>query len=167
MPEVRGRLIRILPAGNVSKNGRRFRLRLTLFVAAFMSFFHPASWANSVGAYRPDRVLLIIGGQWDDPSSFLIRTDNELHEIASLLKHWGTPFDILRLDQQKLDRSHFLDFTGKPRYGAILWDADPVAFGDQNARDIHLLQGNGRQPRRDHHHGHHHFRDGRDERRQP
>lgn len=84
--------------------------------------------------YRPNRILLVIGDQWDDPAGTLIREGNEFHELASLLKHWGLPFDIVRLDQQKLDRNLFLGFTGEPRYGTILWDADPAEFPDQNLK---------------------------------
>jgi hypothetical protein len=83
-------------------------------------------------AFRPNRVLLVIGDQWSDPSGFLVREGNEFHELASLLKNWAIPFDILRLDQQKLDRNDFLGFDGKARYGAVLWDADPALFKDQN-----------------------------------
>ena len=84
-----------------------------------------------VGA-RPNRILLVIGDQWDDPGGYLVREGNEFHEIVSLMKNWGLPFDVLRLDQQRLDRNDFLGFDGKPSYGAILWDADPAALHDQN-----------------------------------
>src|SRR5208283_4651702 len=30
--------------------------------------------------------------------------------------------DILRLDQAMMDPNHFTDFSGRARYGAILWD---------------------------------------------
>jgi hypothetical protein len=77
-------------------------------------------------------VLLVIDGQWDDPSSFLVRPGNEFHQLASLLKNWGVPFDVARLDQERLDRNHFLGYDGHARYGAILWDADSPAFKDQD-----------------------------------
>jgi len=97
-------LIRIFPAAKAAKREWFIRLRPTLFIAAFL-WCVPCAWGvNPAITGRPDRVLLVIGDQWDDPSSFLIRTDNELHEIASLLKNLGTPFDILRLDQQPLVR---------------------------------------------------------------
>lgn len=82
--------------------------------------------------HRPNRVLLVIGDQWDDPTGYLVREGNEFHEIVSLMKNWGIPFDILRLDQQRLDRNNFLGFDGKPLYGALLWDADPSGLNDQN-----------------------------------
>jgi hypothetical protein len=128
MAGISRRLIRTLLA---SKREWRTRLGLVLCFAAFLCVFQHASLANAATTGRPNRVLLVIGDQWDDPSSFLIRAHNELHEIAGLLKDWGIPFDILRLDQQRLDRDCFLDYDGNPRYGAILWDADPMAFKDQ------------------------------------
>lgn len=87
---------------------------------------------------RPFRVAVVIGDQWNDPSSYLIaaqkqpdKTDvtelpkaNDLHALAVLLKSWGIPFDIIRLDQQFLDRYLFLDIYGKPRYGTIIWDVN-------------------------------------------
>jgi hypothetical protein len=82
--------------------------------------------------FRPARVLLVIADQWDDPSGYLVREGNELHELVSLLKSWNVPFDIARLDQQRLDRKDFLDLGGKARYGAILWDADPTAYPEEN-----------------------------------
>lgn len=87
--------------------------------------------------FRPNRVLVIIGDQWEDPSSYLVREGSEFHEIATLLKSWGIPFDVARLDQQELDRNLFLDYDGQPRYGAILWDADPARFKD---RDYQVLE---------------------------
>ena len=105
------------------------RLALAFLLLAFaLSSFGAARPV----AFRPNRILLIIGNQWDDPTSYLVRGDNEFHDIVSLLKNWGIPFDILRLDQQRLEPNHFLGYDGKPLYGAILWDADPTAFMDQN-----------------------------------
>ena len=33
----------------------------------------------------------------------------DFHHLAVLLKSWGIPFDVIRLDQQFLDRYMFLD----------------------------------------------------------
>jgi peptidoglycan/xylan/chitin deacetylase (PgdA/CDA1 family) len=132
MPDVCGSLIRILPGENAPQDRCLVKLRSMLFIGAFITLLIPPLWAAPALSGRPPRVLLVIGDQWDDPASFMIGTNNELHEIASLLKNWGIPFDIVRLDQQRLDRNTFLDYDGKPRYGAILWDADPVAFANQN-----------------------------------
>jgi hypothetical protein len=97
-------------------------------VAAATGLAQPAR----AGDFRPNRILLVIGDQWDDPSSYLVREGNEFHGVVTLLKSWGIPFDIARLDQQRLDRNILLDHQGQTRYGAILWDADPAQFKDQN-----------------------------------
>lgn len=88
---------------------------------------------NTTG-YNPFRIAVVIGDQWDDPSSYLIKANenpgrsdvtsifkaNDFHHLVVLLKSWSIPFDIIRLDQQFLDRYMFLDMYGKPKYGAII-----------------------------------------------
>ncbi len=91
---------------------------------------------------KPFRVLLIIGDQWDDPASYMVGLpqstgeysgydakpevpgDRDFHHLVVLLKSWGIPFDIVRLDQQILDRYMFLDMNNNPRYGTIIWDVN-------------------------------------------
>ena len=41
------------------------------------------------------------------------------------LKSGGYPFDILRLDEQRLQINRFLDGEAKPNYGCVIWMADP------------------------------------------
>ncbi|MGH9453921.1 MAG: hypothetical protein ACRD2O_08130, partial [Terriglobia bacterium] len=110
------------------------KMKRLAFMAATLLVASAAAYSQAALAAvpRPNRVLLVIGRQWDDPSGFLVREGNEFHELASLLKNWGIPFDILRLDQERLDPDDFIGFDGKPLYGAILWDADPAKFKDQN-----------------------------------
>src|SRR5215469_9332368 len=72
---------------------------------------------------KPYRVLIVISDQWKDPRSFLVTGGGEFQTLVTLFKSWGIPFDILRLDQTLMDPSHFTDFAGNARYGAILWDA--------------------------------------------
>ncbi len=49
---------------------------------------------------------------------------NDFHQLVIQLKSWGIPFDVVRLDQQFLDRHMFLDFHGNPKYGTIIWDVN-------------------------------------------
>jgi hypothetical protein len=74
---------------------------------------------------KPYRVLIIIGDQWDDPGSYAIdarsRFGNRSRESAkdfldvmTMLKIWGIPFDILRLDQQRPQINRFLNGIGGP-----------------------------------------------------
>jgi hypothetical protein len=80
-------------------------------------------------AVKPFRVLVIIGDQWTDPLSYNIDTrrveGDEFIDVVSMLKIWGIPFDILRLDQQRLQINRFLDGEAKPNYGCVIWMADP------------------------------------------
>jgi hypothetical protein len=85
-------------------------------------------------AATPYRFLLVAGNQWEDDSSFLIDRPSEFQITAALLKSWGLPFDVMRLDQQLLDRYHLLDRDGRPRYGTIIWNAPEI-----KGRDISLL----------------------------
>ena len=82
----------------------------------------------------PYRFLLVAGNQWDDDASSVIDRPSEFQVTAALLKTWGLPFDIVRLDQQNFDRYHLLDRDGHSRYGTIIWDAPEV-----KGRDIGLL----------------------------
>jgi hypothetical protein len=77
----------------------------------------------------PYRFLLVISDQWKDPASYVLEGDGEFPVVASLLKSWGLPFEILRLDQQRLDY-HMLERDGSPRYGTIIWLAGPEASRD-------------------------------------
>jgi hypothetical protein len=91
---------------------------------------------------NPLRVVVIIGSQWTDPASYQVDMpkptgeysgydaspdmmgDCDFHHLVVLLKSWGIPFDIVRLDQQLLDRYMFLDINNNPRYGTIIWDVN-------------------------------------------
>jgi hypothetical protein len=82
-------------------------------------------------------VLLVIGDQWDDPGSYCIDSQARLYDlparqsgkdfldVATMLKIWGIPFDILRLDQQRLQINRFLNGVAEPHYGCVIWMADP------------------------------------------
>ncbi len=100
------------------------RLFLSLFAFCLCSF-----------AVQPYRFLLVIGDQWEDEGSYLIERSSDFQVLAALLKTWGLPFDILRLDQQRLDAYHLLDREGRPRYGTVVWDAGPM-----KGKDIALVQ---------------------------
>ena len=84
---------------------------------------------------KPYRVLIVISDQWKDPRSFLVSGGGEFQTLVTMFKSWGIPFDILRLDQTLMDPSHFTDFAGKARYGAILWDVP----GDVSPADQALV----------------------------
>src|SRR5713101_7147822 len=90
--------------------------------------------ACCAAAAPPYRFLLVVGNQWEDPASFSMERSGEIQITAALLKTWGLPFDVMRLDQELLDRYHLLERDGSPRYGTIIWDA-----ADLKDRDISLL----------------------------
>ncbi len=90
----------------------------------------------SRAASRPYRVLVVIGDQWDDPGSYSIdeqtssggRTrdsDKDFRDVITMLKIWGIPFDILRLDQQRLQINRFLNGIAEPNYSCLIWMANP------------------------------------------
>jgi hypothetical protein len=102
-------------------------------------------FACSAAAALPYRFLLVVGDQWEDDASLLIERSSEFQMTVACLKTWGLPFDILRLDQQRLDRYHFLDRDGKPRYGTIIWDAtslkdpDAIVLEGLNAEGVSVV----------------------------
>ena len=88
--------------------GRRIAVVL-LFARIFIAA------ARAAGQWKPYRVLLIIGNQWKDPRSFVVNDGGDFQHLVTLLKSWGIPFDILRLDQQKLDEDRLAD-AGMARF---------------------------------------------------
>ena len=75
----------------------------------------------------PYRFLLVVGDQWKDETSTVIDRPGDFQLVAALMKSWGLPFDVLRLDHQALDAYHLLDRDGSSRYGTIVWMAEPAA----------------------------------------
>ncbi len=98
--------------------------RLSPIVCVFLSLLFAIPAAAEPLPYR---FLLVIGNQWNDPASRLIEPGGEFPVVTTLLKTWGVPFDILRLDQERFDRYYLLDREGRPRYGTIIWDAEAGA----------------------------------------
>ncbi|MEN8227013.1 MAG: hypothetical protein ABFS38_02580 [Bacteroidota bacterium] len=100
------------------------------------------AFATESYAAKPFRVLVVIGDQWEDPASYMVSRSaptgefsgyftypevsgsNDFHQLMILLKSWGIPFDVIRLDQQFLDRHMFLGMDGDPIYGTIIWDVN-------------------------------------------
>ncbi|NMC38765.1 MAG: hypothetical protein GYA41_10625 [Bacteroidales bacterium] len=125
-------------------NRKHFICLRIIVVCVIVSIYFNLSAAGIIydGELKPFRVALVIGDQWDDPASYLInlpeptgkysgydaRPDvqgaSDFHDLAVLLKSWAIPFDIIRLDQQLLDRYIFLDMHDNPVYGTIIWDVN-------------------------------------------
>ncbi len=108
------------------------RARVVLLLILAIAIVVMKTPAFAAAQIKPYRVLVVISDQWKDPRSFLVSGGGEFQTIVTMFKSWGIPFDILRLDQTLMDPSHFTDFSGNPRYGAILWDVpDDVSDADQ------------------------------------
>ena len=107
-----------------------------LLAAALVAAVVFSPFAAAQTAPLPYRFLLVISDQWKDPASYVIEDGGEFQILAALMKSWGLPFEILRLDQQRLDKYHLLDRDGRPRYGTIIWDAGP---GDLEGKGLGLV----------------------------
>lgn len=113
------------------------RVRIMLILVLVFIVLPTAVFSTKTNAFvssqlKPYRVLIVISDQWKDPRSFLVSGGGQFQTIVTMFKSWGIPFDILRLDQTLMDPSHFTDFSGEPRYGAILWDVpDEISNADQ------------------------------------
>lgn len=70
---------------------------------------------------KPYRVLVVSGVQMRD--DYVIHDAWDFGDIVALLKLWGVPFDIPRLDMHTMALGDFVDGTGRPKYGAIIWTA--------------------------------------------
>jgi hypothetical protein len=78
---------------------------------------------------KPYRVLVVIDVDWaSNPQGYVDSSDWAFHDVATLLKLWSVPFDVLRLDQSKLSISNFLDGQGNVKYGVIIWNCNPWAL---------------------------------------
>jgi len=115
---------------------------IAAFALLFILNVNAFSNDHEKAVLKPFRVLVIIGDQWEDPASYLVAipkpleeysgyfTNHEVpgqadfHHLMVLLKSWAIPFDVIRLDQQFLDRHMFLDMDEKPIYGTIIWDVN-------------------------------------------
>ena len=53
--------------------------------------------------------------------------------MITMLKIWGIPFDILRLDQQRLQINRFLNGVAQPNYACVIWMADPSRLDELSA----------------------------------
>src|SRR5579863_4056597 len=105
-----------------------WKVRLIVLLLIVIPRVSPGQTAAT--QWKPYRVLIVISDQWKDPRSFLVSGGGEFQTIVTMFKSWGIPFDILRLDQTLMDPSHFTDFSGRPRYGAILWDVPGENISD-------------------------------------
>jgi len=81
----------------------------------------------------PYRFLIVINDQWKDPASEVIEEADEFSMLCALLKSWGLPFEIYRLDQQRFDAYHLLDRAGRARHSTIVWDAPGAVLEKQSA----------------------------------
>jgi hypothetical protein len=117
-------------------------MRTKLKVAFTLLLLLAAAISNAVAenpnrsSSRPYRVLVIIGNQWNDPGSYRIdeqtqldgrrsESNKDFRDVITMLKIWGIPFDILRLDQQRLQINRFLNGTAEPNYSCLIWMANP------------------------------------------
>jgi hypothetical protein len=117
-------------------------MRTKLIVAITLSLLLVVAVSDAIAgnssrsALRPYRVLVIIGNQWNDPGSYRIdeqtqlsgrrsESNKDFRDVITMLKIWGIPFDILRLDQQRLQINRFLNGIAEPNYSCLIWMADP------------------------------------------
>ncbi len=104
---------------------------------AFGKLGRSAAGVTKLETEKPYRVLVVIGDQWDDPGSYCIDTQSRFYDlrarqsgkdfldVVTMLKIWGIPFDVLRLDQQRLQINRFLNGVAEPNYRCVIWMADP------------------------------------------
>lgn len=108
----------------MSIRGYFVRIAAAMAMVALLCGRATATDEGQAPSSLPYRFLVVISDQWKDPASYLIDESGEFQMLATLLKTWGIPFDILRLDQERFDKYHLLDREGHPQYGTIIWVAD-------------------------------------------
>lgn len=119
----------------------RFRLLYTGFLLVLLLLSTCFAAGSKQLAIKPNKVALVIGDQWQDQLSFVVnisntqplgrfdgyRVDDEFSSLVIMLKSWGIPFEIIRLDQEFMDINRFIGPDGKATVGCIIWDADQTA----------------------------------------
>lgn len=126
----------------MNKNFYTLGILLTTWFLISFSEVNASSKDNETAVLKPFRVLVIIGDQWEDPASYMVARSkptgeysgyynnpevpgpNDFFHLMVLLKSWAIPFDVIRLDQQFLDRHMFLNMDEKLMYGTIIWDVN-------------------------------------------
>jgi hypothetical protein len=123
---------------------RHHKLIITCCLLILLPVSGMKAGGNLAGLIKPFRVLIVIGDQWGDPMGYMVERPGsavgypgmeespgapaehpaDFHHLCVMLKSWGIPFDIVRLDQQFLDRYMFLDMYDKPKYGTIIWSVN-------------------------------------------
>jgi hypothetical protein len=68
----------------------------------------------------------------------IITQAGDFGDIAGLLKLWGIPFDVLRLDSTEMTLKHYIDSDEKPKYSVIIWTACKAEFPWKN-QDYRIL----------------------------
>ena len=121
-----------------------YKLLLTFCLLILFPLVRVLAGDNLDGGIKPFRIIIVIGDQWGDPMGYMVERPGsatvfpgmeespstpeehpaDFHHLCVLLKSWGIPFDIVRLDQQFLDRYMFLDMYDKPKYGTIIWSVN-------------------------------------------
>ncbi|MCE5272366.1 hypothetical protein LLH00_13895 [bacterium] len=114
---------------------------MLLAVSSLLAF--GALQAADVDELKPGRVLLVIDNQWQDQESFVLDVQQteipnydlsyrpagtDFFQLVVLLKSWGVPFDILRLDQERITTERLLDGHGKALYGCMLFALDGESY---------------------------------------
>lgn len=91
-----------------------------------------AQGVDSAPVLRPYRVLVVAGIQMRD--DYVIHNAWDFGDVIALLKLWGIPFDILRLDARAMTLDDLVNGTGQAKYGAIIWTArqDQYPWQSQN-----------------------------------
>lgn len=126
---------------------RKLYFLIIIFLVIFGNTSSSFASSSKEIELKPYKVLVVIANQWKDTNNYIIDSEwnipfdytmgmpvveKDFEQIVSLLKTWGIPFDILRLDKQKLDINKFIDNNNEPIYGCIIWDADQTILIDQD-----------------------------------
>ena len=82
---------------------------------------------------NPLRVIIVEDIDWiSNPEGYVDSSVWAFHDVISLLKLWSIPFDVLRLDNNLLNITEFIDSEGKPKYGVIIWNCRQDRFDPTN-----------------------------------
>jgi hypothetical protein len=104
--------------------------------------------AASTVSLNPLKVIVVEDIDWiSNPEGYVDSSVWAFNDVISLLKLWSIQFDVLRLDNNLLNITQFIDGNGKPKYGVIIWNCrqdrfDPThpLYAGKGTRDWSVLE---------------------------
>jgi len=106
---------------------------MKLFRIVSLLFLGFAASTTITAEGNPYRLLVVTGREWHDPSCYLVENDGLFNDVVALLTTWGLPYDIIRLDQERLTPEYLAGYQGNANYSAVIWTTGSARLDSSSA----------------------------------